>query len=399
MIENADRNSYAGMLKGKTVIVALTASISIYRMPDVVRDLRREGASVIVGMSREAASMLSPDVMEWASGNNVVTKLTGDIEHITLFASPEDTSLLIAPCTHNTMGKAANGISDDVPSAFFSFAIGHGNPVVMAPAMHEGMYRNPANLRNVKFLEEAGAIIVPPEMAEEKAKLSLGSDIVDYVCRSFYGNMLSGKRILVIGGHTEEAIDPVRSITNHGTGFSGYWLARMAYRMGAEVEYMGNFTGTLPSYVKFTGTVSSDDLASALKELDMGSFDAVMVPAAISDYRVKNRSREKLSSGGKHTLELEPSEKMLDIISEGFNGQLVPFSLTESLDPEALREKFSKYRTAMVVSNSFSAGSPFGTVENSYTIVSGNRVWMLEDVSKAEMSLNVLRQLSEMLAR
>ncbi|HKJ96357.1 MAG TPA: bifunctional phosphopantothenoylcysteine decarboxylase/phosphopantothenate--cysteine ligase CoaBC [Thermoplasmataceae archaeon] len=399
MLDNADRNRFSGMLKGKRVVVAVTASISLYRVPDLIRDLRREGAQVFVGMSEEAASLISPKIMRWASGNEVTTELTGEIEHITLFeGQPGDTVLSITPCTHNTLGKIANGISDDVPSSFYSFAAGNGNKVVLSPAMHEGMYRNPSNRRNADFLTSIGVDIVPPEISEEKAKLSANAEIIDHICRAFYSHTLSGKKVIVIGGHTEEPIDPVRSLSNHGTGFTAYWFARSAFRLGASrITYVGNCTEDLPSYTNYIEAETSSEIeAEALKEVERG-YDIVLSPAAISDFRISGEFKEKISSSSSHQIKLEPRGKIIDRVREKHKGLLIPFNLTEEKDLELIREKFKKSGPEMIVSNSFAERDPFGETFNDYEIIKEDSVEELNNVSKPEMTLQVLRTAAEII--
>lgn len=397
MIQEADRNRFTGSLRGKRVVLGVTASISIYRMPDLVRDLRREGADVHVGMSREAVALVSPKIMEWASGNHVVTELTGDIEHITLFSGESNnTVFLVSPCTHNMIGKMANGISDDVPSAFYSFASGNGNKVMIAPAMHEGMLRNQANERNLSFLKSVGVVIAPPEISEDKAKLSGSSQIIDMVCRMFNGSLLEGKKILIIGGHTEEAIDPVRSISNHSTGFTAYWLSRNAYRTGAsKITYIGNSSFELPSYVDFSEALSSREIEqSTLKELN-GKYDIVLSPAAISDYTVSEKHQSKLQGKEPMKIELIPRSKIIDIVRKHHKGVLVAFNLSDEPDQGKVRSKFASSNPEIVVCNPAANGKSFGEVLNDYTILTKDGEVKSANLSKPEMTLELLRLISK----
>lgn len=401
MIENADRNRFASMLRGKTVVLGITASISIYRVPDLIRDLRREGANVKVGMSREAVELVSPKIMEWASGNPVVTEMTGKIEHIAHFSGPADqTVLAVVPCTHNMMGKMAGGISDDVPSAFYSFATGNENSVVVAPAMHEGMYKNPSNGINASFLEKNGVDIIPPQISEEKAKLSASDEIVDHICRAFYQNRLAGKKVMIISGHTDEPLDPVRSVSNHGTGFTGYWLARVAYRLGASsVTYIGNSTVPLPSYVKHIYSVMSQDMERAvINELENG-YDVVLSPASISDFTVDGRSKGKMDSAVSSTLKLVPRGKIVDIIRKKFNGVLVPFSLTSLKDGGEIMSKFRNSAPDIIVANGYSDGTPFGRVLNDFAIITGKRVRRTVGISKPELAVAIFEEVEAVLSR
>lgn len=393
MLKNADRNRFAGTLKERNVVLCVTASISLYRVPDLVRDLRREGATVSVGMSREASELLSPKIMEWASGNPVITEITGNIEHITEFGGdPESTVLAVIPATHNIIGKFANGISDDVPSAFFSFAIGNGNRIVIAPAMHEGMFNNPANRRNVEFLKSWGVDIIPPHISEDKAKLSASDEILDHICRAFDGNNLAGKKVAVISGHTDEPIDPVRSVSNHGSGFTGYWISREFFRNGAAVTYIGNCTENLPSYVNYIHCTTSDDMQKyALEEIGKGC-DVVLIPASISDYKVREKRKEKIKSGAEVGLTLEPRGKIIDEIRKTFSGVLIPFSLNGSIDVMKTREKFRNSNPEVIIANSYKAGRPFGTVSNTYSIITESEEKRLEDSSKPELAAAIVEE-------
>lgn len=399
MLENADRNVYTSSLRGKKVVLGVTASISIYRIPDLIRDMRREGADIIVGMSEEAADLVSPKVMEWASGNSVVTNITGKIEHISLFSGErKGTALVIAPCTHNMIGKMANGISDDVPSTFYSFASGNGNPILIAPAMHEGMYSNPANRRNVSFLQTNGVGIVPPDISEEKAKLSANREILDMTCRAFDKDVLDGKRILILGGHTEEPVDHARSISNHSTGFTGYWIARNAFRLGAsDITYIGNSSYELPQYVQHVPALTSSEMEEqALKVVNKG-YEAVLSPAAISDFEVSEKHGGKLSGSSRHTVELIPREKVIEKIRKEFNGLLVAFSLESELSSEKKSSKFANSRPDLIVSNSFKDGRAFGKVISDYDFISEGRARKLRGVSKPEMTLALMKEVAVML--
>ena len=167
---NYIESHFENMLSGKKIIIASSASISIYRIPDLIRDLKREGASVVSAMSQQAVSMIGQTIMEWATGNPAVTQITGNIEHISMF--DENTILLVAPASYNTIGKMANGISDSIPSLFFSYALGHGNKIVVVPAMHRDMFESPVNKENIEKLKKLGVLVVDPEFDETKAKIA-----------------------------------------------------------------------------------------------------------------------------------------------------------------------------------------------------------------------------------
>lgn len=390
----ADENRYEGMLSGKTVVLAVTASISLYRMPDFVRDLRREGARVIVGMSQEAARLMSPTIFSWASGNPVITEISGNIEHISLFIDhARDTSLLICPASYNSIGKISNGISDDVPSLFFSFALGNGNPINVCPAMHEGMMVNPINRDNIERLKGIGVDIIPPRMLEQKAKISENDLAVDYVCRSLGEKPLRGKRILIIGGRGEEPIDPVRTISNSGSGLTFSWFGINAFRLGADrIVMIGNTTHRIPEYADFRECSKMEDFeAEVSKALTEEEFDIVINCASLSDFRVINRSERKIPGSDKIRLELEPRKKLLEIIRKQYSGKLIAFKLDHDMPPEEVRKKLSSVHPEVIVYNTLDGASgPFGEVRNHYRIIGNSEVRDLGRIPKPLMTMKVL---------
>ena len=403
MVLDADKNMFEGMLEGKRVIVATGASISLYRMPDVIRDLRREGADITVGMSEHSTAMVGPEVMRGASARPVMTESTGDIEHISLFIGQADnTALLISTASYDTIGKIANGIADDIPAIFFSFAFGHGVRTVIAPAMHRDMMLNKVNSRNLAFLKENGVSVIEPSFDDEKAKLSESRNIVDGVCRAFYGNELKGRNVLIISGRGEEELDPVRVITNKGTGFTGYWFARNSYRLGADqITYVGNSTVDLPAYVTHRKCYSTDEIMErTLEELSKKKYDVVLVPASLSDFRVKERSGKKISSGKEHTITLAPREKIIREIRKSHEGFLGVFNLSEETDMKKIRDKYSDIRPDLIMCNDYTPGDgPFGMSTNSYRILLKDGEVDLKDEWKPAFTLKVLRIVTELLGK
>ncbi len=396
-----DETRFAGALSGKKVVLAITASISIYRIPDLIRDLRREGAEVTVGMSREAASMVNPNVMEWASEREVVTEITGFIEHISCFeGNPKNTLLMVCPASYNFIGKAASGISDDVPSLFFSFALGNGNPVLIAPVMHEGMMVNPINSANLKKLGEAGVAIVPPKMHSEKAKISEIDKLVDYAVRSLSHHQLSGRKALIIGGKGEERIDPVRSITNSGTGTTAWWLVRSAFRLGAEkVVFIGNAHQGVPDYVEFFPAETMQEFEKGTEEaFSRSKFDLVVNSASLPDYRLEKAFRDKLDSSAPVELKLITSKKLNHTIRKHHKGLLAIFKLSRETEPEVIRKSFSDIDPDIIVFNPFTDEKlPFGPVKNEYTFITRNDAVRAGHLFKPKMALNLMILLSEKL--
>ncbi|MEM0158698.1 MAG: flavoprotein [Thermoplasmataceae archaeon] len=388
-----DENWHEGFLSGKRVIVGATASISVYRLPDIIREIRREGAEVIVGASEESLELIGEKVLHWASENRVVNKISGDIEHINLFMGrSEDTALLIAPATYNFIGKAASGIADDVPSLFFSFAFGNGNPVIVVPVMHEAMFSNSIFSRNLDKLRSAGVSIVPPHIAAGKAKISEPELVVDYVCRSLGKHPLAGKRSLVIGGSGSEPIDPVRSISNASTGFTGVWFTRNLFREGADdICYVGNSMFPLPGYVRFLKASTMDEFRDrTLLALSEMPPDVVICPAALPDFRPEKSSSEKIDSGSDVKLTLKRNRKLLEDIRARYGGPLVSFKLGD--EPPSRKDIGEN---DFVVFNSYSSRSgPFGEVSNDYILITRDQEIKLGKLPKPKLTLEVIRKVS-----
>ncbi|MCK5661305.1 MAG: DNA/pantothenate metabolism flavoprotein, partial [Methanosarcinales archaeon] len=178
-------------LSDKTIVLGITGSIAAVRCVELARELRRRGASVIAVMSKAATEIIHPNAMEFATGNPVITGITGRVEHVALCAKADYPGvvgadlLLIAPATANTIGKMAQGIDDTSVTTFATTAIGAGVPVVVVPAMHGSMYSNPFVKKNIDALKkaDAGVIFVGPYMDEGKAKMAEEDDIVLHVER------------------------------------------------------------------------------------------------------------------------------------------------------------------------------------------------------------------------
>lgn len=393
-----DPIKFENSLAGKTVVVAATASISIYRLPDIIRDLRREGASVIVGMSREATELISPEVLKWASENEVITKITGEIEHISRFiGQPENTLMLACPASYNFIGKAASGISDDVPSLFFSFALGNGNPVVISPVMHEGMMVNPINASNLKKLEDAGVSIIPPRIEEQKAKISENEKILDYVSRAFSGHFLKNMSVLVIGGKGEEKIDPVRNITNSGTGLTASWLLRNSFRLGAKkITFVGNSQYVIPDYVDYHPAKFMEEYEGVVAGiLKKERFDVVINVASLSDFELKEKFREKLDSSAEVALHLSPRKKLNHRIREHHKGFLVVFKLSKETGIQQIRDGFSDVNPDLIIFNPYTEKSvPFGTTRNAYTAIFRESEERLGVLAKPEMTMQIMKIIS-----
>ncbi|OYT53417.1 MAG: hypothetical protein B6U72_05545 [Candidatus Altiarchaeales archaeon ex4484_2] len=167
----------------KKIVLAVCGSVAAIETPKIARELGREGFDVECVMSEAAQRIIHPDVMEWASGNKVITELTGQVEHVSLCGIDGEASLLlVCPCTSNTLSKTACGIGDNPVTTMAATALGSGIPIVMVPAMHLAMYQNPFVEENIKKLIKEGVHIIEPECRESKAKIAGMEKIIKKTC-------------------------------------------------------------------------------------------------------------------------------------------------------------------------------------------------------------------------
>ncbi|MBI0582655.1 MAG: bifunctional phosphopantothenoylcysteine decarboxylase/phosphopantothenate--cysteine ligase CoaBC [Methanomassiliicoccus sp.] len=301
-------------LEGRRIVLGITGSIAAVETFELVRELMRHGADVRVVMTSEAVKLVTPYAMEFASGNKVITALTGEVEHVELFGDYPGRAdmLLVAPCTANTISKMALGIDDTPVTTMATVAIGSRTPVLVAPAMHLAMYENPAVQDNVGRLVSMGARFVGPVVRGKKARVATIQEIVDAVLSTFVVRDLVGKRVLIIGGSTEEPIDDVRVVTNTGTGETAILLARAAAMRGAKVElWTGRMSVPVPSGTDGRTFSTVEELVDMVGDVD---HDAVIVPASLSDY-APEPAEGKLASGKRSlTLTLRPLPKVLPLL-------------------------------------------------------------------------------------
>jgi len=308
-------------LSGKRIILAVTGSISAYRSPDVARILMRHGARVFCFMSDSAEQIIHPNTLEWATGNPVVTKLTGKIEHVTFTVGPSKADMiLVAPCTANTIGKIAHGIDDTAVTSLISSALGERIPILIAPAMHESMYDQPLVLENIRTLTEVGVVFIDPIKEEEKAKLASLEHILSAAISNLSPNDLNGKNVLITTGPTFEMIDPIRIITNPSSGKMGGAIAFEAVNRGATVTVIhGPISVPLPKQSRNISVRTTEEMFErTIEELTLTKFDLAVAVAAAVDYKPETPSSNKIDSRTHQTLtlELRATPKIIDSIKE-----------------------------------------------------------------------------------
>ncbi len=309
-------------LKSRRIGLCITGSVAVVKSPEIARELIRHGADVISVMSDEAQNLIQPELMRWATQNDVIISVTGRMEHIRLTEEgPERLDLiLIAPATANTLSKIATGVSDTTVTLLASCALGSNIPIVVAPSMHESLWSNPAVESNLDRLKKLGVDILEPLVEEGKAKITPTEDIVEAVIRRLHVKDMAGLKVLVTAGPTYEHLDPIRMLTNRSSGKMGFALAKEALRRGAEVTLVSGPTSlSPPSSIDFTPIETTrqlyDTVVSKLKE---ERYDLFLAAAAPEDFRPVKPSAEKMSSRIARPLDLkfEATEKVIDSVKK-----------------------------------------------------------------------------------
>ncbi len=374
-------------------------------------------------MSRAACKLVHPNLVSWATGKKVVTRLTGDIEHVALagnVAEPVD-AVVVAPATANTIGKIASGIDDTPVTTLVTTAFGEGIPIVLVPAMHEPMYRHPIVVENIEKLRRLGVRIVMPEVVEGKAKLALIETVLAATLeavgdgpRAVAGSEAEDKRlplasyrVVVTAGRTVEYIDPIRVLTNNSTGKMGAAVAAAARDAGAEVVLVfGKGTVDPPPGVATVRVDTAQEMLNATIDAlpNGGEKTIVVAAAAVGDWMPKERSPTKITTHGADTLHLElvPTPKIIDRIKDHApSAFLVAFRAQHGLSTEELladaARRMEKAGADMIAANDVSqAGVGFETDTNELHVLyrSGRtRKISLEDKSR------VARELVTMIAQ
>ncbi|MBP1909430.1 bifunctional phosphopantothenoylcysteine decarboxylase/phosphopantothenate--cysteine ligase CoaBC [Methanolobus bombayensis] len=363
-------------LKGKTIVLAVTGSIAAVRTVELAREFIRRGAEVYAVMSEAAGWIINPMALHYATGNEVITEITGKVEHVEFFGNLGRADLLlIAPATANTLGKIAAGIDDTPVTTFATTAIGAGKPVMIVPAMHEDMYNHPAVMENIEKMKSWGISFIGPRIEEGIAKIAGNDEIVLEVEREIGKKTLCGKKILITSGSTAEPIDPIRILTNRASGKTGNELALEAYRRGAEVTIVHRnklgVTGINEIHVE-----TADQMTDAvLGELAKG-YDVLISSAAIADYTL-DASKQKIKSGDSGLeLSFRNTRKLIKEARQAYpQVKIVGFKAEAGVDKEELvkraKQTLESSGLDMIVANEVSKEG-MGTVNNSITILYSN---------------------------
>ena len=324
--------------------------------------------------------------MEGATGNPVVTELTGKIEHVMLAGEEVGKTdlVLVAPATANTISKIACGIDDTPVTTVVSTAFGSNIPIMVVPAMHESMYRHPVVTENVKKLQSLGVEFIGPRVEEGKAKIAETKEIVEAIIRKLtVKKSLTKRKILITAGPTLEYIDPIRVITNKSSGKTGVAIAEEALSRGAEVTLVyGPGTAIPPAEAETISVETSQEMYEAVvSELKSKKYDVMIAAAAVADWAPEKKYEHKVPTSikTKLTVELRRTPKIIDAVKKASPDTfLVAFRAESNLSDEELIQsaykRLKKAKADLITANDIGrTGVGFAYDTNEVFIVDANK--------------------------
>jgi phosphopantothenoylcysteine decarboxylase/phosphopantothenate--cysteine ligase len=395
-------SSHGVELTGKRIVLCVAGSVAAYKAIELARLLMRHGADVTCVASGAVTKLIQPDYFKWATGNEVITKLTGKLEHIKLADYNQSDLLIVYPATANTLGKLANGIDDTPISTVLTVGFGSKIPILMCLAMHESMYDNLAVKKNIKFLKNKIQFI-SPQMIEGKAKAPEPEDVLDFVLKKFgFSSRLQNKKVLLTAGPTIEHIDPVRVITNLSSGKTGVLLASELVASGAIVTLIyGPGSEEPPKGAKIINVTTSKEMFDATKKELKKKYDVVIMAAAVSDYKPEKTSKSKIKSNQRSlTIRLEKTSKIIDQVKKSQkNTILVGFKAEVNLSKSALiksaRIKLKESNADLIIANDI--GNKYQkNPNNNQIIIVDNKKAVLSGWKKKEKIVKIIRKEIEM---
>ncbi len=359
------------MLAGRRVLLGVTGGISAYKAAHLARSIEAAGATVTVVMSESATRFVGPDTFSALTSGSVHTSLwegRGEVLHVRL--AHETDLVVVAPATANLLAKVATGLADDLLTAVL---LEYRGEIVMAPAMHTGMWEHPATQGNVEILRTRGVRFVGPKSGplahgdEGMGRMAEPEAIVEEATTVLAGSSgdLDGVVVVVTAGPTYEAIDPVRFIGNHSSGKMGVAIASEARRRGADVRLvLGPGTVPPPPGVEVERVTSAEEMrAAVMKQLD--EADVVVMAAAVADFRPERAAAEKIKRReGPPTLALEPTpDILLEVVDARRPGVVVVGFAAETSDVEAAgRTKLASKGVDLLIANQVGRpGTGFGS--------------------------------------
>jgi len=387
------------------IILCVTGSIAAIESIKLARELKRQGFNVKSFMSDAGTKIIHPNAMEFATSQDVVLGLTGEIEHVK-YAQAD--LILVAPATANVISKFAYRISDNHINSLLITAHGHNTPILFVPSMHDSMYKSISdNIKKIKLeSDERKVNFVKPRMEEGKAKFPSIEDIVLESKRiisiqnkknSFN---LNNKKILISLGGTYEAIDPIRGITNKSSGKMGLELAKEAYSRGCNVKLIvANVDVEIPKSFDVIFVESSEEMNNISKNI-INDFDVFIATAAVSDFAPINKKSSKISSSIDLSLKFKHTEKIIkqikqsnpDVFLIGFKAE---YAISKDEIIKLAKKQIEESGTDLVIANDVSInGCGFGSDDNEVILVD-NDIVEIPQSSKKEIAKIIFDKLNK----
>src|SRR6202167_6167103 len=394
------------------VALGVTGGIAAYKAAEIVRQLQDRGIRVQVVMTRAAQEFVRPLTFAALSGEKVITgmfaageehaanpdpaNIDSAIEHIAVAQSID--ALLVAPATADILAQFAQGIAGDFLTTLY---LATAAPVIVAPAMNVTMWNHPATQANLEILRRRGVKIVDPGSGylacgmTGSGRLAENEAIVAAVLEALGASQdFAGETVLITAGPTREKIDPARYLTNRSSGRMGYGMAEAALRRGARVLLVSGPTAlTPPGAAELTRVESAEQMREAVLNL-LPQATIVIKTAAVSDYRAKSASLQKIKRKGPLTLELEPTADILKEISLRKQSQIVVgfAAETENALENARQKLAAKQLDAIVVNDVSHEGVGFDSDRNAATILTHDEVVEVPETTKWEVAQRILDQ-------
>ena len=392
------------MLKGKTVVLAVSGSIAAYKIASLASALKKLHANVQVLMTKNAVNFINPITFESLTGNKCLVdtfdrNFQYSVEHVAL-AKQADV-VLVAPASANVIGKIAHGIADDMLT---TTVMACKCKKIIAPAMNTNMFDNPILQDNLKILEHYGYEVISQAVGylacgdTGAGKMPEPELLLQYILREIaYEKDMQGKRVLVTAGPTQESIDPVRFITNHSTGKMGYAIAKMCMLRGAEVTLVSGPTSIAkPEFVHVVDVVTAKEMYEEVTKRAKDQ-DIIIKAAAVADYRPKSVSSEKMKKKDDDlAIPMERTDDILKFLGEHKKEHqfLCGFSMETENMLENSRKKLEKKHLDMIVANNLKVeGAGFAEDTNVVTIITGQEEVSLGKMTKEETALRILDEI------
>lgn len=389
------------MFSGKTILLGVTGSIAAYKIASLASMLVKQHASVHVIMTKNATNFINPITFETLTGHKCPVdtfdrNFEFQVEHVSL-AKQADLAL-VAPASANVIGKMAHGIADDMLTTTL---LACKAPILVAPAMNTNMYENPIVQDNLRTLEHYGTKVITPATGylacgdTGAGKMPEPETLFSYIeAELAHTKDLAGKRILVTAGATQEALDPVRYLTNHSTGKMGYAIAKAAMLRGAKVTLVSGQTALSPPlFVDVVPVVSAQDMYEAVEQR-FDATDILVMAAAVADYRPAEYVDQKIKKkDGDNMLALERTTDILGSLAGRKRADqfICGFSMETEHMLENSRAKLEKKKLDLIAANNLrTEGAGFGTDTNVVTLISAEHEIELPKLTKTDTAHRIL---------